>query len=1018
MYHRFVLFVIAGFIFHAKAGAQCAYFQQEVNYRILVSLNDKDHSLAGLIDIDYTNHSRDTLTFIYMHLWPNAYRDQSSAFARQQLRTGSTRFYFAGEKSLGGFEGLQFQIDNQPVGYNTEKDNPDIAKIPLTKPLLPGGSVHIATPFTLKIPASFSRLGHVGQSYQFTQWFPKPAVYDCAGWHPIPYLNMGEFYSEFGKFDVTITLPDNYVVGATGVLQTEDEKAFLAKKVSETTAMIDQMTTDNQKADTFPPSSTTLKTITYHAERVHDFAWFADKRFRVQKSEVDFPSGRKVDTWVMFTRTEENLWKDAINYVDRSVRFYSDMLGEYPWPHATAVQSALSAGGGMEYPMITVIDLAGSARSLDEVITHEVGHNWLYGILAFNERDHPWMDEGINSYYEDRYMRTYYPPSKDQNVLPDFVMGGSDASLNELAYLYQSRRHIDQAPETTSDAFTNINYFLGAYGKPALIFRYLEHYLGMATFDRVMQAFYAEWHFKHPQPIDLRRHLETATGKDLSWLFDGLLYSNQHLDYKITGLKTRGDSILVTLRNIGKIAGPIPVVGLKDTFDVSTRWVEGFKGRQTVTLPMGEYSLIAIDPDRVTLDGYRKNNYFKTSGFLRGFEPFHIRWLPGPENDRHSELFAFPMLGWNNYDKTMIGLAVFNHSILARHFEWEAVPMYAAGSKDVVGLGRIQYHFYPNTDAFQRITIGAGLRSYHYDHNSRFGYDLKMMRFAPFLRVELGKQPASNFYQTIEWRTLFLNREEAQFDLVGEYTEKEWFTDVVHELSYSGENRRVLNPFLYRIAIEQQNYEDLGGDQRYLKASLEWANSFTYARKRSVDLRLFAGGFLHNSRREGGAIFPGAFNLVSRGFNDYRFDDFYLGRNDDKGIWAQQVNIADGGLKTVIESPYPLGRSNNFIIAINIKADLPKDLPLKLPIKPYFDLGYFDNAMPTGSKDTFQDQLLWSGGLMFDFFDGIAGIYFPIINSKNINDLNAERGNYFSRITFSIDLEKINPWRIAERLQF
>jgi aminopeptidase N len=151
-----------------------------------------------------------------------------------------------------------------------------------------------------------------------------------------------------------------------------------------------------------------MKTIQYKAENVHDFAWFADKRFYVQKEDVTLPSGRKVDTYVMFTYYEADLWKEAILYVNRSVEYYSDRIGEYPYPHATAVQSALSAGAGMEYPMITVIGGSGNGKSLDQVITHEVGHNWFYGILASNERQFVWMDEGFNSFYEQAYIKKYY----------------------------------------------------------------------------------------------------------------------------------------------------------------------------------------------------------------------------------------------------------------------------------------------------------------------------------------------------------------------------------------------------------------------------------------------------------------------------------------------------------------------------------------------------------------------------------------------------------------------------------
>ncbi|MFT5864096.1 MAG: hypothetical protein ACI828_002769, partial [Flavobacteriales bacterium] len=412
--------------------AQDNYFQQEVNTRIDVTLDDEKHFLTGNIEIEYINNSPDELHEIYMHLWANAYKNRTTAFAKQKVTQGDAKFYFAKNKDLGRFYKLDFKINGKSTEWNILKGKADIALIKLGTPLKSGERLTITSPLELKIPTSFSRLGHVGQSYQVTQWFPKPAVYDRDGWHPMSYVDMGEFYSEFGSYDVKITLPENYIVGSTGELQNESEKEFLQVKVDETKAFLAKMDDETLKAlkSTFPASSEKTKTLHYLAQDVHDFAWFADKRFHVQKSAVKLASGKTIDTWAMFSNAESWLWRKGSFYVDRSVKFYSENVGEYPYPHATAVQSALSAGGGMEYPMITVIGLMGDPKSLDGVITHEVGHNWFYGILAFDERDHPWMDEGINSYYDHRYSTQFYEGQR-MDFIPEFFTKGSDISTLE-----------------------------------------------------------------------------------------------------------------------------------------------------------------------------------------------------------------------------------------------------------------------------------------------------------------------------------------------------------------------------------------------------------------------------------------------------------------------------------------------------------------------------------------------------------------------------------------------------------
>lgn len=988
---------------------QSAYFQQEVNYKIDVRLDDTLHILTGDLDLEYVNHSPDTLSFIYFHLWPNGYKDPSTAFAKQKLRTGSTRFYFSSDKEKGNMTGLDFRVDGAPATLDFQAA--DIAKLILPSPLIPGQRVRIRTPFRVKIPAAFSRLGHVGQSYQITQWYPKPAVYDRDGWHPMPYLDMGEFYSEFGSFEVSITLPSNYVVGATGSLEDPSEAAFLEQKAAADARYLTALPDQPVKApDSFPASSPVRKTIHYRAGQVHDFAWFADKRFRVAKSAVTLPSGRKVDTWVMFTKAEEHLWKHAINYVDRAVKFYSDLVGEYPYPHATAVQSALGAGGGMEYPMITVIGLMGNAQDLDEVITHEVGHNWFYGILAFNERDHVWMDEGLNSYYDHRYTETYYGPP-DANFLPEFLRGNNEMSIMELGYLYQARRRQDQAPETTSDEFQPINYWLGGYEKPARAFKMLEKYLGTDNYDRIMRAFYQEWQFRHPQPADLRQFLESHAEKDLSWLFDGLLYSNKHIDYALTGARNAGNQWTLDVVNRGEIAAPFPVASADSSAQVV--WVDGFTGKQSVSIQDNHPSAFLIDPNRLTLDVNRKNNRIAAGGLFRKTPPVKFSLLGKTEDDRKTDIYYLPFYGWNAYDKSMVGLALHNQTLPYRKFEFSLLPLYATGSKSLVGSGRAVFHIWPQDGWLEGVDIGLKARKYHFNENKVLGYREDYLRFEPVVLLRIRNRPAAVFTSAVRFRSIFLGTEQAQFGANSEYLGQERNWTGIQELTFLGLGQNPLSPYKFEIALEHQRYTDaFDQKQQYLKASLDWTGKWAYKYKKYIRYRLFAGGFLQNSRRNAGAIFPGAFNLISSGSNDYRFDDFYFGRSEYAGFSAQQVTLRDGGFKTPVGPGYALGRSNSFIFALNLKADLPG----KIPVRPYFDLGYFDNAMPTGSRDTFKDQLLWNAGLAVEFLNGRAGVYFPLFSAENLDNLLKERGNYFSRIGFRLELYGMTPRGLAEEV--
>ncbi|HMC99323.1 MAG TPA: M1 family metallopeptidase, partial [Ferruginibacter sp.] len=379
------------------------YWQQEVNYTIEVSLNDQEHTLTGFEKIEYINNSPDTLKYIWFHVWPNAYKNDKTAFSDQLLENGNTRFYFSDKSAKGYINRLDFKVNNVTASTEDHSEHIDIIKLNLPFPLPPNQKILITTPFHEKLPFNFSRSGHEGESYQVTQWYPKPAVYDSKGWHPMPYLDQGEFYSEFGSFDVSITVPENYVVAATGELQNAEEKKWLKTRSDFTWEPVKRKVKTKGGSyktvyDPFPPSAANIKILRFKQNNIHDFAWFADKRFIVDNDTCRLQSGKIIDVFTYYTPAEKNKWKHSVQFAKDAVRHYSSLVGEYPFSVVSAVQGPPSFGGGMEYPTITVISPAGNELEVDLTIAHEIGHNWFYGILGTNERDYPWMDEGINSY--------------------------------------------------------------------------------------------------------------------------------------------------------------------------------------------------------------------------------------------------------------------------------------------------------------------------------------------------------------------------------------------------------------------------------------------------------------------------------------------------------------------------------------------------------------------------------------------------------------------------------------------
>src|SRR5688572_5925395 len=293
--------------------------------------------------MEYLNNSPDTLRYIWFHLWPNAYKNDRTAFSDQLLENGKTDFYFSGREQKGYINRLDFKVNNLTAEVEDHPEHIDIIKIILPSPLPPGQKTIIATPFHIKLPYNFSRGGHDGQSYQATQWYPKPAVYDSKGWHVMPYLDQGEFYSEFGHFDVKITLPANYVVAATGELQDEKEKAWLKERASFNWEPIKEKEKikgggTKTTVQLFPESATTVKTLQYRQGNIHDFAWFADKRFIVEQDTTLLPSGKQISVYTYYTPAYKKTWSKSLGYAKEAVQHYSRLVGEYPYNIVSVVQ--------------------------------------------------------------------------------------------------------------------------------------------------------------------------------------------------------------------------------------------------------------------------------------------------------------------------------------------------------------------------------------------------------------------------------------------------------------------------------------------------------------------------------------------------------------------------------------------------------------------------------------------------------------------------------------------------------
>jgi hypothetical protein len=1009
MRHSFLIALLT--IISGYSNAQ-KYFQQEVNYTIAVTLDDKTHSLSATESIEYTNNSPDALPFIYMHVWPNAYKDHRSALCKQMMRDGDLSLYFADSIDRGHITALDFKVNDAAVSWDFDSTHQDIVKITLNTPLASGESVTISTPFTVKIPnGKFSRLGHVGESYMITQWYPKPAVYDKNGWNQMPYLTIGEFYSEYGSFDVSITLPKNYVLGATGdMVDGEAELAWLDKK-AKVTEGIDLFPGDMS----FPASEAQTKTLRFKQENVHDFAWFADKRWHVLKGSVELPhSKREVTTWAFFTNNEADLWKNSIEYINDATYYYSLWNGDYPYNHVTAVDGTISAGGGMEYPNITVIGGSGDALGLETVIMHEVGHNWFYGILGSNERNHPWMDEGLNSLNENRYLETKYPDPADQAMLPAKIGEFLDARMNHkdlyyVGYLFNARRAYDQPVELHSNEYTQVNYGAIVYGKTALVFDYLKAYLGDATFDQCMQAYFERWKYKHPQPEDLRAVFEEITHKDLSWFFDDMIQTNRTLDYKIVKAKDNH----IQLKNTGDIKGPFNVAAFKGDSLVATQWYEGFEGDTEVDFPAGDYDVYRVDGIYEMPEFNRGNNSYKTSGLFKKKEPLQIKFLGSLDEMERKKLYYAPLLGWNEQNKWMAGLALYNNIAPQKKFDFVVAPMWSFHTGEYTGYANTGFNLYPRfSKVFQHVRLeaaGARFNRYFLSNSDNVVFE----KFAPSLSIKFKKKELTQKHaHFVSFRSVLTNEivSDPGYTIQNEFTNTfvgpsvETNSNMFNQFVYKFRHDRPLRPYNVSATVLQH--------ESFVKADLALEYTVKYNEKgKQFWFRLYGGKFLQNDM-DAVAFQRYRFRMDGQnGYSDYLYDEIFLDRGRSNNMLSQQFVDNEGAFKV----PTILGANADWIASMNMKIDLPWRLPIAL----FADLGTSPLSITDAQTGlvTNDIQVLYDFGAYVSLVKNAVEVYFPFFVSSEIqNEYDVNGLNYGDRIRFIFHLNNANPFKIARNI--
>jgi len=477
------------------------------NYRIEATYDAGAHTVTGHETLTWHNPTRDAAPDLCFHLYLNAFANSDSSFVRElgetwvdwlQLHPHGWGYTFVKAIRIGGVDITSRMQFAHPDDDNT--DDRTVFRLPLDVPVRPGGTLDVDIEFVTQLPSVLARSGYAGPFAFVGQWFPKIGVYEDGHWNCHQYHLTTEFFADFGVYDVTLTVPRDGVVGATGVLQASH---------------------DNNDG---------TKTLHFVAADVHDFAWSIDPRFRTIDDSVD---GTAIHLLVQPGHVDQ-----ADRYLQAAraaIQRDRDWFGAYPYPQLTIVDPGPGGSGamGMEYPTLITVGTAWwmprGVRFPELMTVHELGHQYWYGMVANNEFEEAWLDEGINSYVEGRIMDTIYGPG---SYLDWFGLRVDSVTLQRLRYLMAAQH--DPMVRRAWQFLDRSSYSAVTYSKTALVLDTLDKYLGDDALRHALAAYFQRWRFRHPHGTDFLAAVNESVGQDLGWYFRQVIPTAQVLDYAVT----------------------------------------------------------------------------------------------------------------------------------------------------------------------------------------------------------------------------------------------------------------------------------------------------------------------------------------------------------------------------------------------------------------------------------------------------------------------------------------------------
>ncbi|MBP0902271.1 metalloprotease [Mariniflexile gromovii] len=889
--------------------------QNKIDLKAVFDIKNKQIKISQTIQ--YQNTTQDELQTIYLNDWNNSYSTKKTPLAQRLADEYKNVFHLAKNEERGYSVIASIKQDGEDLVFQNVKNQIDIIKVELKKPLKPNDFYNIQLEYLVQIPSDkFTSYGITNTgALNLRYWYITPAVYN-GKWH---------YYSNKD-------LDDMYIPPADVHLEIEYPLGY---KLTSELDVINQTQSANKQL------------ITLEGENILNNKLFISKTSKFNTIQKDgFSLITNID--------DEGLEMiDKVLITEKVTNFIQEKLGAYP--HNQLLLSDIDYN---KNPVYGLNFLPNFIKTYPNHFQYELKllkialNNYLENTLLINPRTDQWLLDGIQMYYLIDYVDKYYPNMKFLGNLAGIwgirSFHAANMKYNDkytLAYMLMARTNRDQSLTTSKDSLLKFNNSIANKYKAGVGLKYLDDFINHDVVENSLSSFIIENKLKPVSTTDFEAYLKSKTNKNIDWFFTDYINTRKKIDFKIKKVHKTEDSITLTIKNKQDNGMPVSLYTLNNDSIISKTWIENITENKTITIPRNNANKLVLNYNNVIPEINARDNWKSLKGFFFNNKPLQFRLFKDMEDPYYNQVFFMPIVQFNNiYDGLNLGVKAYNKTLLKKAFNYKFEPQYSLKSRTLTGSSFVSMTHQIENRSLYSIYYGIG------GAYTSYAPDLFVTQITPSLGFLFRQKDdlRSNKKQSLLFRYIDTNKDE---DVNNIYTN--------NTPNYNIFNARYIDSNDNLITFSKW-YADFQIAKTFTKVAFNYEFRHLFENNRQLNLRFFSGVFLRNTNNPNSDYFSFALDRPT----DYLFDYQYLGRSEESGIFSQQYIDAEGGFKSKLETPF----ANQWMTTLNTSTTLWKYILM------YGDVGLvknkFDNA-----------HFVYDSGIRINLVTDYFEIYLPVYSN-------------------------------------